>query len=302
MPGDGDFGAVRLVVPTYRPDVDAVANVAALAEQAPVLVVDDGSPATYSAQLDRMDAVAGVTVLREPVNRGIAAAMNTGIRVAWDHGAGWVVTFDQDSRPGPAYVSTVVGAAATSGAALVGAGVVGGHTLTESVADQAPVAEVRALYQSGMCLSRATWLLLGDFDESLFIDHVDTEYCLRARSATLRVACVPGLRLDHRLGAGHEQFRRVGVGPIGSSATFHSADRRYYMNRNLVVLLRRYGAAEGRWAVTSLCRLLAQDVLAATVEDDRAAKIRAALEGLRDGMKGRSGRRPGRPTGAGLTD
>jgi rhamnosyltransferase len=293
-------GLVRIVVPLYNPEPQAIENLRLMARQAQVVAVDDGSSSDASDVIDAVARLRGVTLIRIPENQGIAAALNRGIEAATRDGADVVVTFDQDSKPAPSHVEQVVALAGTvNGPVVVGPGVVGGEPLCDEVGAKIPkpYVVVSSLYQSGMAVPIRTVATVGHFDESLFIDGVDTEYCLRVTTTGGRVLAIPDLHLEHRLGAGHENFRRVRVGWFTPVATFHSPDRRYYINRNLVRLVRRYGRNQPRWAAVAVRRTMGSNLLACTVEDRRREKLRAVLVGLCDGLRGRAGVRSSRNDG-----
>ncbi|MFP3480127.1 glycosyltransferase family 2 protein, partial [Burkholderia sp. SIMBA_057] len=70
-------------------------------------------------------------------------------------------------------------------------------------------------------------------NESFFIDHVDTEWCLRANAAGYALFGVCAARLDHELGD-----RIVRLWAIRWRAVpVHSPVRMYYMFRNTIRLL-----------------------------------------------------------------
>jgi rhamnosyltransferase len=47
------------------------------------------------------------------------------------------------------------------------------------------------LISSGCVISRAAFAKIGPFDEKLFIDHVDIEYCFRARANDVPLYATP---------------------------------------------------------------------------------------------------------------
>lgn len=282
---------VEIVVPMFNPGPEAIGNLEAMVRQAPVVAVDDGSSPAFSATLDAIASIEGVRLVRLGENRGIAAALNVGIRAALDRGVDYVVTFDQDTHPSGDHVARVC---AVVGQALcvAGPGIAGGAPVDPAVRDATPSpVAVHTLYQSGMAIPRRVIDAVGLMDEKLFIDSVDTDFCLRVRAVGGRVLALADLQTDHVLGAGHTSFRRVRVGPFTPVATFHSPDRRYYITRNLIWMLARHGRRERRWAFVTMRRSLGSTVLAVTVEDRRIAKLRAVLDGVLDAMRGRSGRR-----------
>lgn len=291
----GDGGGIErvwIVVPLYRPDGDAVFNLNLMAEQAAVVAIDDGSPPEFGPILEDIGRLPRVTLLRSSINQGIAAALNRGIRMAANEGVSMIVTFDQDSTPGQGHVAKLIEAARGFGDTLtgvVGPGFVGGEPLSPAVLGRSSATAVTTLYQSGMAVPMRTVAEVGYFDESLFIDGVDTDYCLRVRAAGGEVRALPDLNLVHRLGAGHENFRHVHIGPFTPVATFHSAERRYYINRNMMRLLRRHSLREPRWALLTVRRTVGANLLAWTIENNRRQKFVSSIRGILHGIMNRGG-------------
>lgn len=285
-----------IVVPLYCPPDDVVERLTTMTAMGPVTVVDDGSPPPFAATLQAVESLSGVTLLRSARNLGIASALNTGIEAALAHGASTVVTFDQDSSPRPDHVERLLTALAAAPLNLrvgvIGPGRVDGEPV-DGVApsDAPPLQVVTTLIQSGMAIPESTWRTVGGFDDRLFIDLVDIDYCLRVRAAELSVAAVTDLDMDHCLGLGPDLVRSVKLGKFRPVATGHGPDRRYYMTRNLLLLLRRHSRKEPRWAATQTRRILVMDLLACTIERNRIRKLAAVLQGLVHGIIGRGGPR-----------
>lgn len=289
---------IVIVMPLFCPDIDVIDNARTAAAQASVIAVDDGSDPTFDDTLEQIEA-AGCRVIRLDSNQGIAKALNTGIAAALRDGADQVITLDQDSRMSDAMVEMLSSSFVDSGidgsVAAVGPGHLEG-TGSEGTIRYAGkpgprpglIAVTEAL-QSGLLMPATALQALGGFDESLVIDGVDTEFCLRARRQGYQVLVDTRVRMHHRIGAGANarQFRAASWRPI---ATGHSARRRYYITRNRIRLLFRYGPREPKWAAVYVRRLVVSSVLAVTVEPDRIAKLLAILTGVRDAVLRRSGR------------
>lgn len=233
--------SVWAVVTSFHPD-DLGPGIARLAQQTDgVIVVDDGSGPAATEQLDHARA-SGAEVVALPENMGIAAALNAGIRRAFERGADAVVTFDQDSSVDADFVSTLVTLhddlveSTPGGVAVVPQFFAGVDQTVVRAADGRLAA--RNPIQSGMLLPRSVVDAVGLFREDFFIDLVDTEYALRCASAGVAVMGAPGLRLHHRLGARYRAhgwpLRRLGV--LTLSAPF----RYYYRMRNRILLEKEY--------------------------------------------------------------
>jgi rhamnosyltransferase len=293
----GSREPVAAVVVSFQPGPEVQDNIAALAAQAArVLVVDNGSGERYAPTLDRLSSLPGVEVIPLGANHGIAAALNRGVRQARAEGYPWVATFDQDSRItagymdalfhayaadpdrdriallAPVYVDEVTGEVTRYARPSAGGGI---------------SADAVATLTSGNLLRGAVVDRVGPFDEGLFIDFVDIEFCLRCSARGLRVVEVEGARLFHNLG--RQSRHRLGRRSLSTSN--HDATRRYYMARNRVHVYRRYARSHPGWVGRDLSFFVKEVVKVAMFEDDAVRKLRSTARGLLDGIRGRVGMR-----------
>lgn len=278
----------RIIVPTFRPDRENVDNIRWMSRCAPVVVVDDGSPIEFAPMLEELASAPNVSVVRQGMNRGIAAALNAGCELAVESGAEYLVTFDQDSRPSPDHLEKLCAVLFDGSVGLAGPGVVEGSIQRAFRHPGPEVRHVTALIQSGMGFTRSVFETLGPFDENLVIDGVDTEYCLRARRFGLSVVAHGGLSLSHSIGAGTDS-RTLSFLGRSITATLHPPFRRYYVNRNLILLLGRYGLREPRWAFGTIVRTMKFNLAVLLMEPDKGIKTKAALTGIMAGLAGETG-------------
>lgn len=279
----------KIVVPLFAPASDVVTRIAQLTQQAPVIAVDDGSPIGARPVLEELAKLERVDLLRLPANHGIAAALNHGITAAFQHDADSVITFDQDSTPEPDHVTRLARHAAnTACLGVIGPALIEARHTLDPTADG--VMDVEDLIQSGMLIPRRTWEVVGPFDEGLFIDFVDIDFCRRVHRAGLRVLIDPTLPMQHRLGDPHGRQLPPLAGRRPRSS-HHGPDRRYYINRNLIHMVRRYHRDYPDWVRSMVRGVLKSDLLALLVDDQKLAKVKAMGYGLYDGLCGRVGRR-----------
>jgi len=238
---------VWAVFSTYRPGESAERAVASVIDQVDgVVVVDDGTGAAADSVLSRL-AELGVTVVREPENVGIAAALNDGIRTAREHGAEQIVTFDQDSVVPAGFIDTLLAADAAARADGVRVGVVVPEffaAVRQARGEAAPVYSPAAnVIQSGMLMPVSVIDAIGDLRADFFIDLVDTEYELRLRRDGFAVLAASGIRLGHALGTQYrrELFgRQVRLPGVPPETTLSTPFRYFYRVRNRIVLNREY--------------------------------------------------------------
>lgn len=272
------------VVPAYQPGPNLTALVRSLlAQTSGVVVVDDGSPTPS----DLLDAVTdlGALVVRHETNRGIAAALNTGVRAATTGGdVRSVLTVDQDSEVPEGFVGALLETWAEAERSGVRVGLVApAHVagLPAQRTGQVPV-------QSGLLIPTATLRRVGEFDESLVIDGVDDDFALRCLDAGLALVVAEGVRLGHRLGETHD----VSIAGRTITLTRSAPFRYYYLTRNRIRLVRRHGRRHLGWSVRQVVGAAGHLGLVLAFDPGRADRLREAWRGTRDGLRGGPDTRP----------
>lgn len=285
---------VVAVVVAYLPDAQSLqATLRLLAPQVLQTVVVDNSPP------GRQPALPGVHVVRLNGNHGVGAAQNAGIREAAQAGADFVLLMDQDSLPAPDMVAQQLHAYAQAGARVgaVGARVRGGAGYEdgfvrfrrgryEAAPVPADVADVDCdmLIASGTLIPMPVLHDVGGMAEDLFIDKIDTEWCLRARAHGWRLVGAPHAVLQHRLG---EQSVRLWFGGW-RRLRLHQPFRYYYMVRN-GLLLRRSPHRTAAWCRADRRQLLSLLLYFGLMKPQGFVPLRMMLRGLVDGLRGVSG-------------
>jgi rhamnosyltransferase len=291
------------VVVTYHPAAETFPKLEAMARECGrVIAVDNGSP---PEALGRIGAVPGVELLALGRNAGLAAALNRGAERALALGCRWIVTFDQDSLPAPGMVAALwerhrrVPAAAVIGAWIEEEGIEGSSyrwvrrrarfpRLFERAREDPALEDVALVITSGALTDLAVWNAVGRFDEALFIDYVDIDYCLRVVRAGRRVAVAPEAGLRHALG------NRRSTARLGHDfrPMHHAPFRHYYIARNRVHVWRRHALAAPHWAAFDLSFAAYNLFRVLLFEDRRWAKLKAMTRGTLHGLLGRTGPMP----------
>lgn len=272
------------VVLAYRPNASILSNIARLREQVERVYVVNNSPddENTSAVLAALADDDGTLVLDQPKNVGVAAGFNAGMRRALDDGFDYVWIFDQDSTVSEGMLSHLLRAFSEGPGevAIAGPALRAEETGFLYDADHGQgFGELQTLISSGALFSRTALERVGLHDERLFIDYVDHDISLRARAAGMTVVKAYDTVLDHRFGASTPaQFfgRRVYL-------SNYSPMRQYYMSRNRVIMIRRYGL--GKWFWEDAAYVAKSWIKVVLCERGRGAKVRAALRGVVDGLR-----------------
>lgn len=294
------------VVVTYFPDADFADRLAAVAEEtAPVIVVDNSADAAVRERLRAVCAPLRVQLIENPENRGIGAALNQAFAELERNGIEWAVAFDQDSLPELGFTVALLETATAGG--LPPAAVTGANWhdrarpdsparhlrknprlpagFVRSVADR-DLREITCVITSGSLFHLLAWRQLGGFDANLFLDLVDTEFCLRARAAGRDVRVAARALLHHQRGA----KRAVRFAGRTWWPAFMPESRLTLLFRNRLFLFRRHGTQFPHWVLFELAyagKVLAEIVF---LEDRKLSKLQACLRGTWAGMISRSPR------------
>lgn len=292
------------VIVTYEPDEAALAALLrALAPQlAGVVVVDNGSTADVERSIRAHGhAEAWCQVVRLDANRGVAAAQNVGIERARRAGGSHVILFDQDSRPAPDMVSTLLEALTQKERAGIRVASVGPRYLDarqdnpppflrirgirvkrQTCPDSRSVVEVDYLIASGSLIPMASLDVIGGMREDLFIDYVDIEWGLRAKLSGFQSYGVCGARMQHDLGDEPISF-------FGRKIPNHSPLRHYYHFRNAIRLYCE-GDLPWTWKVADAWRLVLKYAAYTCLAKPRHEHFRMMSLGILHGLTGRMGK------------
>ncbi len=296
------FTLVHAVIVTFNPDTDLLSRqIDALLNQVhTVWVVDNASVKrpelqAYGCQVNQINF---------PENRGVGSALNAGLAQALAYGASYALLMDQDSIPATDMVSHLQEMAVMAEKAGMKLAAVGssygddfqltqngfvrlgwlGYVRTPCDGREACV-EVDFLISSGTLMSLRALQSIGFMDESLFIDHVDTEWCFRAKAKGYRLFGACSARMVHSLG---NERRRFWFGRW-RIVSFHAPFRYYYICRNSLLLLQK-PYLPWRWRIAECLRLLRVLYFYALFSEQRICCIKMMMRGLRDGLHGKTGK------------
>ncbi len=234
-------------------------------------------------------------------NTGVGFAQNRGLELAIKSGAEAILLMDQDSEPQANMVVLLAQVLQqNSHAAAAGASSVDLRTQRRSYFEvdtggwpgrwtpkgDTPGQTVNAAYliASGSLLRVAALHAIGLMREDWFIDHVDTEWSLRARARGWWMVGVADAQLGHRLG---DKVTTIWFGRV-RQVSHHSPQRNYYMFRNTLLLLQEPFVAR-HWRFYHLTRMVQLFCFFLAFAPQRWLRFRLMRRGLMDGLRGRTG-------------
>jgi rhamnosyltransferase len=296
---------VHAIVVTFNPDREVLLReFELLAPQLDkIWLVDNASSQSLAAWVSGLPWASKLELVQMSANLGLGAAQNAGIQQARAVGASHVLILDQDSEPMPDMVDcllTVSDRLQSQGLRLAAVAPVYADSATGPVSGflrlgwlnykkQAAlpgqeVVEADFLISSGSLIPVSVLDDIGPMDESLFIDHVDTEWCLRAQSKGYKLFGVPAARMVHTLGDRRSRiwFLRWRV------VAYHAPFRYYYIFRNSLLLQRRRNIPL-KWRVAELLRCVKVMLFYGLFSKDRFSCLQMMGKGVADGLRGVTG-------------
>ncbi len=277
-----------VVLVSYNPTHQIVENVKALIPQvAEVFIVDNGSNPDSLLILEELERELLVNIHYNSTNLGIATGLNQGVHYASDNKYEWVATFDQDSLAPDDYIKTMLdpyyiceqceSIAIISPQYQTNTGII---SFSKTKDKEQAYCQIKTTMTSGNLVKLETFKKVGLFDDSLFIDYVDHEFCLRVRMKGLSIIESQGSLLKHSLG-NSTIHNILGFKII---TTGHAPIRLYYKNRNLIKILSKYYLFEPL-LIMDLRSLIFDTLKILFFEQDKLSKIQHICKGIIDGIK-----------------
>jgi rhamnosyltransferase len=296
---------VHALIVTFNPELNVFSSeIAFLAPQVKTIwVVDNASSQSLAAWVEAFGLNDKLHLVQMPGNLGLGAAQNVGMQLARAAGATHVLILDQDSQPMPDLVVRLLAASnqlQLAGVPVAAVAPVYADSATgpasgflrlgwlnlkkQAVLPGQDMVEADFVISSGSLMPVSVLDDIGPMDESLFIDHVDTEWCLRAQSKGYKLFGVPGARMVHTLGERRTRiwFLRWWTVP------YYSPFRYYYILRNSLLMQRR-PYMPFKWRVAELIRCCRVVCFYGLFAPQRGACLRMMWRGIVDGLRGVSG-------------
>ena len=155
----------------------------------------------------------------------------------------------------------------------------------QRASDKEPIIEALTLITSGCLIPMHVLCDVGGMREDFFIDHVDIEWCHRARAKGYRI-----------FGAFHAQmFQRMGDDRLKvwyfrwRYESAYSALRMYYRLRNFTILW-KLNYVGWRWKVRASWYWLGFCYAQVVFGRDRANTLKMSILGVWDGLRGKMGK------------
>jgi rhamnosyltransferase len=269
------------IIVVYKPDVEKLKNniVATIKYVEKLIIYRNSEILIDDAFLKPFEDK--IEYLGNGNNVGIAAALNAGVKWSIKNGFSHLLTLDQDSFFLEGHLSNFRNRIKCSKILDVGIFCPNidnrGHLLVESAESFVKVPDS---ITSGSIFPLKTFIECGLFEEELFIDAVDYEFCYRIFSnKRLLTIIFPEIILNHEVGY-------PTVIRFGFITDNYSAFRTYHIVRNHIVMWRRYPHMFQLHYKKTLLKVHIVYRFAKILigEQDKFAKLKSIIVGIIDGF------------------
>ena len=260
------MNSVSAVIITYNVENDFKNRINKLKGKVnEIIVVDNGSKAETISMLKELEKE--ITIIYLEKNKGIAYALNKGIKYSIEKGYDWILTLDHDSIVTDDMIKNMLKCyegfdqeLKEKVAMLVPVHVEEKEYENNNIINNEEVAsklytEVLTEITSGALTKSSIYKNVGLYDEKLFIDLVDHDYCLALNKKGFKVIQVNSAVLIHNLG---DSIKKSILG-LKMIPTNHSPLRRYYMSRNRHYIWDKYKQDFPGWVLTDKRRFITEN-------------------------------------------
>lgn len=238
-----------------------------------ILIVDNAS-----INQEWMDEFKDVYIIRNFQNEGIARALNQIMEYAKDNGYSWVLSLDQDSECPEGMLEKYEKYTAAPDIAMISSNRIDRSTGAVYADTASEKTEMNQVITSGTLLRTSVWEEVGKYDEYMFIDGVDFEFCYRVKKAGYRIIRLNNIIMIHEIG--EKRMRKIFFKEV--KCRVHSPIRMYYITRNAIYLAKKRKGDSVLRAYLGCVKLLLKTLM---YDEEKMKKANAILKGMRDAAK-----------------
>ena len=228
-----------------------------------------------------------INFTHEGKNEGIAKRLNEACTSAIKDEFEYLLTMDQDSYFNESsivnYLQCVENFDRKEKVSMFGV-----NHENEAQKESCDYSSVKLLITSGSIINLNLYKEIGGFDENLFIDFVDTEYCFRSILDSYEIIQFSNIFMHHEIGKLTQQRSFKNLKP--STRSIHSAIRLYYMTRNFLYLNKKYKKQFSEQLEIQRTDLVNRIKNKLLYHSDRYKTLQYLLKALRDHKKNRMGK------------
>lgn len=265
------------VVIWYNPKEEFVKNIDSYIDFLGILYVYDNSDKSNFNLLKSNKNLHKIKYISKGKNEGVAYPLNEISQKCYSLEYEWLLTMDQDSYFQKDTIFNFFRNINIRNVGVLAPTYI--YQPTKNLKQKIENKNVDIVITSGNLINLLIYNEVGGFDNSLFIDEVDHDYCLKLKSKNKQIIQQSDVFLIHELGEKKQKYK--------VNYTEHNEIRKYYIWRNKLYMAKKYKHLKKEYYLY----LLKDLVKILCFEKDTVIKLKNIIRGLMDFSKNRMGKR-----------
>ena len=270
------------VVVLYNPSQENINNISLYKKEVDRIYIVDNT----DDNIKRINNTQKLKYIKLGENKGIACALNIGAKKAIEDGYEWLLTMDQDSKMTEDIIVKMKDFLISTKEENVG--LISPYQDIDSKEDNISedIEDMIEVMTSGNIINLDAYKKIGGFKDWLFIDCVDTDYCMNLHKHGYKVLRLNRIVMKHELGnlVVHKLFNKE------YPCYNHNPIRRYYIVRNNLYINSLYKNLYPEYCKRLLRIQKGQVKRIIVFEKNKFQKLRMMYKGYRDYKKGIKGK------------
>lgn len=271
---------IYATIALYNPEKEKlIRNINAIAPQVEKVILIDNASQNQEMIEATCSLFENIYLMKNSDNKGIAAALNQGVAFAAMQGAEWVITLDQDSECSPIMANEYKKYIMTKNIGIL-CPIEIDRNYFKNLQIGYELQEVDKCITSGSMIRVNVWEEIGKFQEELFIDFVDNDFCMRVKLGGYKICRVNTVVMLQEIGNAKGNYTFLWKKPYVCN---HSALRKYYIFRNWHYYINRYKHGISKYM--EKYKMLKFFFKTLMYEDRKLEKAKAMFRGYKDTKK-----------------
>ena len=273
---------IASVVVLYNPSQENINNISLYKKEVDRIYIVDNT----DDNIKRINNTQKLKYIKLGENKGIAYALNIGAKKAIEDGYKWLLTMDQDSKMTEDIIVKMKDFLISTKEENIG--LISPYQDIDSKEDNISedIEDMIEVMTSGNIINLDAYKKIGGFKDWLFIDCVDTDYCMNLHKHGYKVLRLNRIVMKHELGnlVVHKLFNKE------YPCYNHNPIRRYYIVRNNLYINSLYKNLYPEYCKRLLRIQKGQVKRIIVFEKNKFQKLRMMYKGYRDYKKGIKGK------------
>lgn len=277
--------SIYAIIVSYEPNSSLVRLYESIKGQVDeIVIIDNNSSNTESIRILKELEIKNISIIYNKENLGVAAALNQGVKVAIDKKYKWILTLDQDSEFLPTTYKSLLESYETlkdkdKTMIIAPKTIERINFKNNNSSGSANVVwnDVILNLTSGSLIKTEAFDKVGLFDDKLFIEQVDNDFCYRLIKNEYKIKVAQNINFIQEIGSA----KKI----CGCIVRNHNPERKYYLSRNVAIMLKRYFFTA---PYTTLRYFLGGTIFGwikiLLFEKDKCKKILSGFKGFIDGV------------------